>query len=75
MNAMASVHFAEILGTVIYTLIGLGLFGLCWFLITRVAPFSVVKEIEHDQNTALAILIGSIFIALALIISAVILSS
>ena len=37
-------------------------------------PFSIVKEIEEDQNVALAILIGSIFLALAIIIAAVILS-
>jgi len=75
MNHMAGLNFAEILATIVYTLIGLGLFGLCWFIINKVAPFSVAKEIEHDQNVALAILIGAIFIALAIIIGAVILSS
>jgi putative membrane protein len=75
MNLLAGINPAEVVATVVYTLIGLGMLGLCWYLITRVAPFSVVKEIEQDQNSALAILVGSIFVALSIIIGAVILSS
>jgi hypothetical protein len=36
------------------------------------APFSVHKEIEEDQNVALGIIIGAIIIGIALIISAAI---
>jgi hypothetical protein len=36
----------------------------------KLAPFSVQKEIEVDQNTSLAVLFGSVFIALAILISA-----
>lgn len=75
MNAFAGLNIAEIVATVVYTLIGLGLLGFCWFLIDKVTPFSVSKEIEHDQNVALAVLIGAIFISLSIIIGAVILSS
>ncbi|GHC65332.1 DUF350 domain-containing protein [Neogemmobacter tilapiae] len=75
MNLLAAINPAEVVATVVYTLIGLGMLGLCWYLITRVAPFSVIKEIEQDQNSALAILVGSIFVALSIIIGAVILSS
>ena len=38
----------------------------------KVAPFSVRKEIEEDQNTALGIIIGSMIIGLAIIIGAAI---
>ena len=38
----------------------------------KVTPFSLQKEIEHDQNTALGIILGSIVIGMALIISAAI---
>ena len=74
MGMIAGIQLAEVLATIVYTLLGLGLFGFCWYLITRIAPFSVVKEIEHDQNTALAILIGALFISIAIIIAAVIIS-
>lgn len=59
----------QILGALIYSLIGIGLFGLAFFIIVKVAPFSIRKEIEEDQNTALGIIIGAVIIGIALIIS------
>lgn len=58
--------------TVIFVAIGLIVFAIAFFIVVKVAPFSVKKEIEDDQNTALAIIIGSIIIGVALIISAAI---
>lgn len=58
--------------TLIFVLIGLVVFGLAYWIIVMVSPFSVKKEIEDDQNTALAIIIGAIIIGVALIISAAI---
>jgi uncharacterized membrane protein YjfL (UPF0719 family) len=74
MNLFATINPAEIVATIVYTFIGVGLMGLCWWIITRFAPFPVIKEIEHDQNVALAVLIGSVFLSLAIIIAAVITS-
>jgi len=58
--------------TVIFVAIGLVVFGIAFFIVVLVAPFSVKKEIEEDQNTALAIIIGALIIGVALIISAAI---
>ncbi len=58
--------------TVIFVMLGLIVFAGAFFIIVRVVPFSVKKEIEEDQNVALAILIGSMIIGMALIISAAI---
>jgi uncharacterized membrane protein YjfL (UPF0719 family) len=44
--------------------------GASFIVIVRMTPFSVRKEIEEDQNTALAVLLGSVFIGLAIIIGA-----
>ena len=46
--------------------------GVAFLIIVRVAPFSVKKEIEEDQNTSLAIIIGSMIIGMAMIIAAAI---
>lgn len=70
----SSIILGEVVATFIYTIIGVGLMGLCWWVINIFTPFSVVKEIEQDQNVALAILIGAVFVALSIIIAAVILS-
>ena len=55
-----------------YVLIGLVLFGLVFWVIAKVAPFSLRKEIEEDQNTALAIMIGSVILGIAIIVAAAI---
>ena len=58
--------------TIVFVLLGLIVFAAAFFIIVRVVPFSIKKEIEEDQNVALAVLIGSMIIGMALIISAAI---
>jgi uncharacterized membrane protein YjfL (UPF0719 family) len=58
--------------TIVFVLLGLITFAVAFFVITKVSPFSVRKEIEDDQNTALAIVIGSVILGSALIIAAAI---
>ena len=58
--------------TVIFVAIGLIVFAIAFLIVVLVAPFSVKKEIEDDQNTSLAIIIGSVIIGIAMIISAAI---
>lgn len=58
------------LSTVIYSVIGLAIFGLAFLVMVKISPFSIRSEIEKDQNVALAIIVGSVFIALAIIIQA-----
>jgi putative membrane protein len=60
------------LSTVVYSVIGLAVFGLAFLLMVKISPFSIRKEIETDQNVALAIIVGSVFISLAIIIQAAI---
>ncbi len=58
--------------TIVFVLLGLITFALAFFVITKVTPFSVRKEIEDDQNVALAVVIASISLGSALIIAAAI---
>jgi uncharacterized membrane protein YjfL (UPF0719 family) len=58
--------------TVIFVAIGLVVFALAFAIIVLVAPFSVKKEIEEDQNISLSIIIGAIIIGVAMIISSAI---
>lgn len=62
----------SILGALIYSLIGIVLFGVAFFLIVKIAPFSIRKEIEDDQNTSLGIIIGAVIIGISMIIAAAI---
>lgn len=61
-----------LVSSVLFSLLGIAVFALAFFVISKVTPFSLRKEIEEDQNTALGVMIGSIIIGLSLIISAAI---
>jgi putative membrane protein len=56
--------------TVVFVVFGLIVFALAFVIIAKAAPFSVRKEIEDDQNIALAIVIGAVIIGSAMIIAA-----
>ena len=58
-----------IVTTLVFVLIGLIVFALAFLVIAKAAPFSVRKEIEDDQNIALAIVIASVILGSALIIA------
>ena len=61
-----------VISTAVFAGIGLAVFGIAFWLMTKLAPFSVKKEIEEDQNTALGIIMAGVIIGVALIISAAI---
>lgn len=65
-------QIAPIISSIVYSLIGVILFVLAFIVLEMITPFSIKKEIEDDQNIALGIIIGSVIIALAIIISAAI---
>ena len=75
-GAKGALNIGEIINTVvqsvIFVSIGLVVFGIAFWLITKVTPFSIRKEIEEDQNTALGVVIGSVIIGLAMIIASAI---
>lgn len=63
---------SNLAATIAFILVGMLLFALCLWLIVKLAPFSVRKEIEEDQNTSLGIIIGSMILGIAIILAAAI---
>jgi putative membrane protein len=63
----------HLLAVVVFSLVGVLILGACFWIMKRLMPFSVTKEIEEDQNTALAIIMGSVIIGMSIIIAAAIL--
>jgi putative membrane protein len=61
-----------LVASIVYSLIGILMFAASFLIIRLVSPFSLRKEIEEDQNTAIAILIGSVILGLSIIIAAAI---
>ena len=54
----------------LFALLGMALFGLAWFIVVKISPFSIRKEIEEDQNTSLGIILGCVILGISIIIAA-----
>lgn len=61
---------AVVIATIMYSAIGIVVFMLAFAVILKVTPFSVRKEIEQDQNVAIAVVIGAVILGLSHIIAA-----
>ncbi len=67
-NQLANV----LINAMIFVILGLVIFAIAFIILDKFLPYSVHKEIEEDQNTALGIIIGSMLIGIAIIIAAAI---
>lgn len=65
----AELSAAPLLSTIAYSVVGLVIYLIAFWLICKISPFSVRKEIEIDQNTSLGIIIGAVMIGLSIIIA------
>ena len=71
-SAPGSLLSSHILAAIIFSAVGLAAFcGSIW-VISKIVPFSLRKEIEEDQNTSLGIIIGAMIIGVSIIIAAAI---
>ena len=69
---LTDTHIIQFIESIVYSVLGITVFGLAYVIFDKITPFSVCKEIEEDQNIALSIMFGSIIIGLAIIIAAAI---
>jgi uncharacterized membrane protein YjfL (UPF0719 family) len=58
-----------VVSSAVFAGIGLVVFGIAFWVMNKLAPFSVKKEIEEDQNVALAIIMAGVIIGVSLIIA------
>jgi uncharacterized membrane protein YjfL (UPF0719 family) len=61
---------AVIVGSVLYALIGVFVFWVCFVIVDKVTPYNLWEEIVEKKNMALAIVVGSMCIAIGLIVAA-----
>jgi putative membrane protein len=57
-------------GSALFALLGVAIFWLCFVLIDRLTPYKLWEELVEKKNVALAIVVGSMCIAIGLIVSA-----
>lgn len=69
---MEQLHLEGILSTLIYSAIGILVFLVVLGLIEMATKYSINKKIAQEGNVALAIVLGSMILALGMIISSAI---
>ena len=57
-------------GSVLFALIGVGVFWLCFMIVDKLTPYDLWSEIIEKKNVALAIVVGAMAIAIGLIVAA-----
>jgi putative membrane protein len=66
---MEGFHPAAFLNAIIYALLGIVIFVVAFYIIDRLTPYALWKEIVEDKNIALAILVGAMSIGMCFIIA------
>jgi uncharacterized membrane protein YjfL (UPF0719 family) len=59
-------------GSILYALIGVFVFWVSFLIVDKITPYDLWGEIVEKKNTALAIVVGAMAIAIGLIVSAAI---
>lgn len=57
-------------GSIMFALIGVVIFWICFVVIDKLTPYDLWAEIVEKRNTALAIVVGAMCIAIGLIVAA-----
>jgi len=61
---------AVIFGSVFYAFIGVLILWVCFILFDKITPYRLWDELVEKKNVALAIVVGSMYIAIGLIVAA-----
>ena len=57
-------------GSMLFALMGVAVFWLCFVIIDKLTPYDLWAEIVEKKNMALAIVVGAMCIAIGLIVAA-----
>ena len=57
-------------GSILYALVGVGIFWLAFLLIDKATPYNLWHEIVEKQNVALGIVVGAMSLGICIIVAA-----
>ena len=58
----------QLVSALVFSLVGVIFFAGAFVIMVKAMPFSVRKEIEEHHNVAIAILMGSVIIGIAIVV-------
>ena len=63
---------AAFLGSILFALIGVLIFWICFLIIDKLTPYDLWQEIVEKQNVALALVVAAMSLGISLIVAAAI---
>jgi putative membrane protein len=63
---------AALIGSIVYSVIGIVLVGLAFFIVDKITPYDLWKELVESRNQALATVVAAFVLAIAIIVAAAI---
>ena len=67
-ESLDALFVRHLLAALAFAAVGLVFFAIAFYVMVKAMPFSVRKEIEDDQNVALAIVMASVIIGIAIVV-------
>ena len=61
-----------VFGSIVYALIGVVIFGLCFVVMDKLTPYKLWEEIIEKQNLALALVVAARSLGICIIVAAAI---
>jgi putative membrane protein len=59
-------------GSIVFALIGVVIFWLCFIIIDKITPYNLWEEIVEKQNIALGIVVAAMCLGISMIVAAAI---
>jgi uncharacterized membrane protein YjfL (UPF0719 family) len=63
---------AAFLGSILYALIGVVIFWVCFIIVDKITPYDLWGEIVEKQNVALGVVVAAMCLGISLIVAAAI---
>ena len=63
---------AALVGSLVYALIGVVIFWVCFIIVDKITPYDLWGEIVEKQNRALALVVAAMCLGISIIVAAAI---
>lgn len=72
MDNWQGMNVGAVVSSIVYALIGVGIFWLCFLIIDKLTPYHLWHEIVEKHNVALGIVVGAMSLGISVIVAAAI---
>jgi uncharacterized membrane protein YjfL (UPF0719 family) len=72
MDNLLGLNVGAVLASVVYALIGVAIFWLCFLILDKLTPYHLWTEIVERHNVALGIVVGAMSLGICVIVAAAI---